>query len=175
MSNRNDIKAKAMYLLYQQGKSLSQIAVEFGVTRQCVYDYFKSRNYVLRERPKPKPFIEFNGARYTVRNTGYYAKTTGKRTLLHRDIWESVNGIIPIGYDIHHIDGDRTHNTLINFELIAKDVHASKFGTKRNQNSDKTHCKRGHIFDDANTYWYKGHRICKACAAQREREKRSKR
>lgn len=31
-------------------------------------------------------------------------------------------------------------------------------------NAAKTHCPHGHEYDDANTYWYRGARQCKACS-----------
>ncbi len=27
----------------------------------------------------------------------------------------------------------------------------------------KTHCRHGHPYDELNTYWYRGYRLCKAC------------
>lgn len=32
-----------------------------------------------------------------------------------------------------------------------------------NQNTNKTHCRRGHEFTEENTYVYRGHRTCKVC------------
>lgn len=47
--------------------------------------------------------------------------------------------------------------------------------TLMNQNDTKTHCKHGHLFDEANTYHYRGTRICKACRDRRNRETPSQR
>ena len=38
----------------------------------------------------------------------------------------------------------------------------------------KTHCKHGHPFDEANTYWYRGMRQCKACSNGRVRHRNKK-
>jgi ribonucleotide reductase alpha subunit len=43
----------------------------------------------------------------------------------HRLIWESVNGPIPDGYDIHHIDGDTYNNDIDNLECLTHSDHAS--------------------------------------------------
>jgi len=42
------------------------------------------------------------------------------------------------------------------FDAVAK---------RRHFQSKKTHCKRGHIFDDENTYYHHGgkHRNCRQC------------
>ena len=131
-AHRKDSKAEEMYELYGQGFSLDQVGKAFGVTRQSVYKMFKKRRYILRSKPKPLPFVEFNGYRYTLRNTGYYGRTNGERTLLHRDVWQSRYGSIPDGYDIHHLDRDRFNNHISNLELISKSEHASRYNTGKN-------------------------------------------
>ena len=122
-----------MYDLYQKGKSLAEVAKVFGVNRNSVYMRFKRRDLPLRKRVIPKPYIEFNGERYTLRKCGYFGKTRGNRSYLHRDVWEASNGPIPDEFDIHHIDGDRTNNDLANLELISKAEHASRYGSGQNQ------------------------------------------
>lgn len=130
--NRNDKKAKAMYRDYQGGKSLSQVSIQYGITRQAVYDTFKLRDYKLRTRTL-LPTKEFNGNKYTLRNNGYYGKTKGGRTLLHRDVWEHHNGPIPKGYDIHHLDNDKTNCDIANLELLPKSEHTRKYSPHNNQ------------------------------------------
>lgn len=44
---------------------------------------------------------------------------------LHQYIWITVNGDIPNGYDIHHIDGNRQNNSIYNLELIERHKHMS--------------------------------------------------
>lgn len=161
-AKRNDDKAKSMFELYKKGFSLEQVGNAFGVTRQSVYKMFKKRNFKLRNSKK-LPFIIFNGNKYTLRNTGYYGRTNKNRSLLHRDIWKSNHGKIPNGYDIHHIDGNKQNNHINNLEIIKKDTHSKIYTSRKNGNTDKTHCIRGHIFDEKNTYWYKGHRSCRKC------------
>jgi hypothetical protein len=41
-----------------------------------------------------------------------------KLKLGHVRAWESVNGPVPDGYQIHHIDGDKTNNALDNLLLV---------------------------------------------------------
>ena len=38
----------------------------------------------------------------------------------------------------------------------------------------KTHCVHGHPFDEANTLMYRGRRLCRACARERDRRWRHK-
>jgi uncharacterized paraquat-inducible protein A len=39
----------------------------------------------------------------------------------------------------------------------------------------KTTCQAGHAFDEANTYVYRGKRVCRACKAARKAAKRAAR
>lgn len=132
-ANRDDDRANALYDLYQQGHSLEQVAAAFGVTRQSVYKMFKVRGFALRVKPAGLPYVVFEGEKYTLRNTGYFGKTRGARTLLHRDVWEYHNGPILKGFDIHHVDRNKENNRLSNLELIDKAEHARIYATGNNQ------------------------------------------
>lgn len=37
--------------------------------------------------------------------------------------------------------------------------------------AESMRCRAGHIYDEANTYWDNGSRICRACRAERDRRK----
>lgn len=130
---RNDEKASSMYEAYKSGKSLSEVAIEFGVTRQCVYDMFKVRGYKLRTMQQ-QPFVMFNGRKYSRKPNGYFYATTGKRTLLHRDVWEHHNGkMIPEGWDIHHVDENKENNSPENLECLPKSEHTRLYSPHNNQ------------------------------------------
>ena len=135
-NHRKDSQAEQMYVEYQKGYSLTQIAQMFNVTRQSVYIIFKRRGLELRKK-QLLPYLYFNGKKYTLRNTGYYGRTDGERTLMHRDVWESIHGKIPKGYDIHHKDKDKSNNDISNLELLRKDEHARRYSTGNNQFTKK--------------------------------------
>jgi len=63
--------------------------------------------------------------RYLMTN-GYIQCTDVEKNIYvyeHRYVWEKHYGSIPEGLVIHHKDGDRTNNTIINLELMTKQKH----------------------------------------------------
>lgn len=120
---RRDDRAAAMYEMYQAGASLEKVADKFGCTRQNVYDVFRWRDWEMRPHPAARETVEWGGSRWSLRNNGYYGRTTGKRDMMHRAVWEHHNGPIPDGWDVHHRDRDRTNNDIANLECLPKHEH----------------------------------------------------
>lgn len=137
MSCIPDIKTtEEMYSLYCDGYSLSEVGKSFGVSRQTVYTRFKRANKSLRKK-KVLPYIIWDNCKYTIRNNGYYAKTDGNRTYLHRDVWIKHNGNIPPDLDVHHVDENKTNNKIENLILMSKSEHTKHHGFKNNQYTKK--------------------------------------
>ncbi len=120
------------YQLYLQGLSLAQVAIELEVTRQSVYEAFKRRGFSLRG-PNFKPHQIYDGKKFTLKRTGYYALSSRERTLMHRYVWETERSKIPPGYDIHHINNDRADNRIENLECLSKAEHTRKYSPHNNQ------------------------------------------
>jgi hypothetical protein len=131
-AHRKDEKAAGMLALYAEGFSLAQVAKAFGVTRQSVYKMLRKRGYAARATA-PLPFISWGNAKYTIDGFGYYRRTDDDRRRLHVDIWESENGPLPEGFDVHHADGDKTNNTPGNLELLSCSEHGRRHGFGGNQ------------------------------------------
>jgi len=111
---------------------------------------------------------------------GYGLTCTGSRTdgtrrtgvLVHRIIWESVNGLVPDGLEVDHVCRVRNCVEITHLQLLTP--HANKMradhSTRIANLRAKTHCKRDHEFTEANTRWGKnGRRNCRACAAWHQR------
>ena len=88
-----------------------------------------------------------------------------RETLVHRLVLMAFRGYPPPGTECRHLNGIRTDNRL---ENLAWGTHSEnsvdqvEHGTHRNIR--KTHCKRGHPFNDENTYVRgQGKRTCLAC------------
>tara|TARA_R110002049_G_scaffold4063_2_gene29295 strand:- start:6561 stop:7109 length:549 start_codon:yes stop_codon:yes gene_type:complete len=116
-------KAQQMYELYKEGYSLSDVGNVFNVTRQSVYDMFKRRNYELRSIKK-KPFIVYNGLKFTINKNGYYECTTQDRLMLHNLVYETEKGSIPEGNVIHHLDNIKINNKIENLKPISPSEHS---------------------------------------------------
>lgn len=128
---RNPIYSKA-YELYLSGLSLSQVANKINVSRQCVYKAFKKRGFLLRGK-NFNPIQEYDGKKFSLRPSGYFALTNNKRTLMHRYVWIKENGPIPDGWDVHHINGIKSDNRIENLECLSKSDHTKKYATGNNQ------------------------------------------
>lgn len=61
-----------------------------------------------------------------------------KHCKFHQYIWICVNGDIPKGYDIHHIDGNKQNNSIYNLELVEHKKHLSEH-KKGNKNWQGKH------------------------------------
>jgi len=76
-------------------------------------------------------YIYYNGLKFTRDDrTGYYLNSTIRKRL-HRYIWEYHNGEIPKGYQIHHIDHDKSNNDISNLSLTSGKAHRSYHGVHR--------------------------------------------
>lgn len=70
-------------------------------------------------------YIIYKGLKFTRdETTGYYLNSTN-RIRLHRYVWKAENGEIPEGYEIHHIDHDKSNNDIKNLKLIKLREHKS--------------------------------------------------
>lgn len=111
-----------------------------------------------------------------------YAKinnTEGGSCLVHVWSYEHFVGPIPDGHEIDHTCHDPSvcapgtscpHRRCCNpdhLEAVTHKVNTLRGGSFAAVNARKTHCPRGHPYDETNTRWYDGRRYCRACARAR--------
>ena len=69
------------------------------------------------------------------RDDGYYQIDTSKegnhKKLLHRLIFEDVYGFIPKNFNIHHKNGDKSNNCILNLQLISSKEHSKLHHTNK--------------------------------------------
>src|SRR5258706_3308241 len=81
-------------------------------------------------RPK---FVDFEGHKYRLSGNYYRRNCWSQKgpSNLHRAVWESANGSIPAGYEIHHRDGDTFNNVLENLECKLVSEHQRQHTLER--------------------------------------------
>jgi len=84
---------------------------------------------------------------------------------VHRFAYETVFGAIPKGLEIDHLCRNPSCVEPTHLEAVTSrenTLRGDRFSMGR-LNRDKTHCLRGHPYDEDNTYKHRNHRYCKAC------------
>jgi HNH endonuclease len=66
--------------------------------------------------------VEHKNKIYRKYKNGYYSRI--ERVHFHRVIWEENYGEIPVGFCIHHKDGNKENNNITNLECISRKHHA---------------------------------------------------
>ena len=93
----------------------------------------------------------------------------------HRWSYEHFVGPIPEGHEVHHVCEMPACVNPDHLQALTRREHALMVGHRNVAalNAVKTHCKRGHEFTEANTYWFNGGRwrSCKACRQLASRQR----
>lgn len=96
--------------------------------------------------------------------TGYgMVNIAGRPTGAHRALWELFHGPISSGHEPDHVCRVRH---CVNVTDLAHIEVVTQAENKRRAHAanPKTHCKRGHAFDEANTiHRPRGGRTCRSC------------
>jgi len=107
-----------------------------------------------------------------ISDLGYgIVKIGGRRTRVHRIVYEYYVGPIPAGLTINHLCHVRHCVNPDHMEVVTLRENLSGW---RSGNRIKTHCPHGHPYDEANTRWYAQKvpgralgRMCKTCERAR--------
>jgi hypothetical protein len=98
---------------------------------------------------------------------GHVTVAKGRNAPAHRIVYEALVGPIPPKHDLHHLCPNRACVEPTHVEPILHRIHPAMHKVER------THCSKGHPFDEANTYnTSAGARQCRACHRDRERARR---
>lgn len=87
----------------------------------------------------------------------------GRVILAHRAAYEIHVGVIPEGLTIDHLCRVRACVNPWHLEPVPGVVNLKRGQAPSAINARKTHCLRGHAFDEVNTYWRPKGRDCKEC------------
>ena len=81
----------------------------------------------------------------------------------HRWAYERINGKIPPGMTIDHLCRNRACVNVAHMEVVTQKVNLLRGDSPSSLNARKTHCKRGHPFNETNTIRRGLHRACRTC------------
>lgn len=87
----------------------------------------------------------------------------GRSQRAHRLVWEEFVEPIPDGLVLDHLCGNKACVNPDHLEPVTQGQNVLRGKSFAAVNARKTHCLRGHPFDDVNTYEWNGGRICRAC------------
>lgn len=126
---------------------------------------------MLAPTPLDTPCREWRGRRHP---HGYgLIKRSGRNAYIHRLVWALVNGPIPDGMVVMHRCDNPPCFRLDHLQLgTVKDniVDAANKGRIFNPMVARTHCPKGHPYDETNTIRRRqGWRTCRACERARWR------
>jgi HNH endonuclease len=101
-------------------------------------------------------------------------KHNGKTHLVRRLMYEITRGPIPDGLELDHLCRVRCCVNPTHLEAVThqENMQRSPLSRKGSEHlRKKTHCPKGHPYDAANTYKWRGRRLCRECNRQRSRER----
>lgn len=107
------------------------------------------------------------------KTVGGYGKFVADRRsfLAHRWSYEFLRAEIPEGLKLDHLCVNPACVNPWHLEPVTQRENLLRSRNHIGVNARKTHCIRGHAFDETNTYWTRdGRRHCKPCMRIRERK-----
>ena len=95
---------------------------------------------------------------------GQFRESTQRRVMAHRFSYELAKGVIPKGKTLDHLCRNRKCVNPEHLEAVPLRENILRGNGAPAQNNRKTHCLRGHLFDEQNTYLIiGGGRECRTC------------
>lgn len=100
---------------------------------------------------------------------GHCRNEFGQTDLIHRVMYKLMVGSIPDGLDIGHKCNNRICGNPSHLKPMTKVENTHWSDTTAHLNSLKTHCLKGHEYNDSNTMNRRGSRFCRTCEVERTR------
>jgi len=96
---------------------------------------------------------------------GYARFRVGEKMIaVHRFAYETLVGPVPPGLDLDHLCRVRNGVNPAHLEPVTERENVLRGGMPNGALAKRTHCGRGHLFDEANTYFRPdGGRRCRKC------------
>jgi hypothetical protein len=102
-----------------------------------------------------------------------------KHCVAHRVALELSGVSVPEGMTVDHLCRNRGCVNPLHLEVVTMQENVRRYllleGTWHAAERAKTHCPRGHAYDERNTYMLRGTRNCRACRRDDARRRRAAR
>ena len=95
-----------------------------------------------------------------------------RKVYIHRLTYKMAKGSIPDGFEVDHLCRVRRCCNPDHLEAVTGAENNARSDSAAARNARKTHCVRGHEFDDKNTIWRRGARACRTCTNAHKRSPR---
>lgn len=111
----------------------------------------------------------------TISGYGKWNRPNGVQGRAHRLTYEWLVGQIPAGLQLDHLCKTPACVNPTHLEPVTGTENKRRSDSLATLNAAKTHCKRGHPFDEANTWMsHDGARHCRTCNRDRARARRAR-
>lgn len=126
------------------------------------------------EMPCPVPGLEgpCRITRLSLDGKGYgQVRCNGKNVRVHKHVWERDVGPVEDGKELDHLCMVKACCNVKHLRAVTHQVNATENLSAPSGwqiNAAKTHCKNGHLFDEANTRISKRGRVCRKCERIRD-------
>ncbi len=117
---------------------------------------------------------EWQGQRFKRTGYGRFRAPGIREELAHRWAWLLLRDAIPEGLELHHRCENRCCVNPDHLETRTRRDHMAQHLTGQKtgaRNRAKTHCPRGHEYNEENTHHTPRGRSCRACAREKARER----
>lgn len=91
----------------------------------------------------------------------------GRYVYVHRATWVAVHGRDPGKLEIDHLCRIRECFAIEHLEAVTPSVNSQRRYSRAHGDA----CFRGHPWDEANTYYYRNRRFCRACGRIRDKKR----
>jgi hypothetical protein len=162
-SNNSCVNPNHLYVASKKGRSQGKKPRNPLLVRP---DEERFLSYV---KPDPNGCLLWSG--YLQNGYGVFKPANNNKMVAHKWFYEYKLGPVPPGFQLDHLCRVRHCVNLNHLEPVTPKENNRRSQSASAKNAKKTHCLRGHLFNEANTYIRPNSaRMCRVCARLSKRK-----